>query len=217
MVRGRGYRPVAIPVNELAPLLDKVRVDARLRQLDQVAVIEFLAATGCRIGEVLGLGWEAIDFDHNRVTFRNNVVRAKGQGILLQDHMKTKAGTRTTSAPASLIDMLRDRRNNYTVHNDFGLVFPTVRGNIRDPRNTSRGWRDARTRLGYPNVTTHSFRKTVATALDLAGLSARDVAEYLGQANPSITQDVYMSKTAGGTRAAEALSEIVGPDLKVRG
>jgi integrase len=61
-------------------------------------------------------------------------------------------------------------------------------------------------------VTTHSFRKTVATALDLAGLSARSIAEYLGPANPSITQDVYMSRTAGGTKAAEALAEILGAE-----
>ena len=89
------------------------------------------------------------------------------------------------------------------------LVFPTVLGNLRDPRDTMRDWRDARIRLGFPDVSTHSFRKTVVTALDQAGLTAREVAEYLGHENPSITQDVYMAKNTGGTRAAAALDALV--------
>ena len=64
----------------------------------------------------------------------------------------------------------------------------------------------ARDRIGYPAVTTHSFRKTVATAPDQSGLSAREIAEYLGQAHPSLTQDVYMAKNTGGTRAAETMN-----------
>jgi integrase len=39
-------------------------------------------------------------------------------------------------------------------------------------------------------VTFHTFRKTVATLLDDAGLTARQVADILGHANPSMTQDV---------------------------
>lgn len=64
-------------------------------------------------------------------------------------------------------------------------------------------------RLGFADVSTHSFRKTVATALDQAGLIAREVAEYLGHENPSITQDVYMAKNTGGTRAAAALDGLL--------
>ncbi|WP_213815577.1 site-specific integrase [Glaciihabitans sp. dw_435] len=208
---------IAIPVDEVAELLKRVRADHRLQELDQVAVIEFLAATGCRLGEALGVSWDAIDFSERKVTFRTNVVRAHGQGILLQHRMKTEAGARTISVPSSLIAMLELLRATFKIHNEHDLVFPTFRGNIRDPRNTSRDWRDARNRLGYPTVTTHSVRKTVATALDIAGLSARDIAEYLGQANPSITPDVYRSRTAGGTRAADALGKVLDRDFNVRG
>lgn len=41
--------------------------------------------------------------------------------------------------------------------------------------------------LGIGDYTFQSFRKTVATALDQAGLSPRDIAEYLGHADPSLT------------------------------
>lgn len=116
---------------------------------------------------------------------------------------------RTIADPGSLIRRLEARRANFRIHNDLDLVFPTVRGNIRDPRNTPRDRRTARERLGYPTVTTHSFRKTVATALDHAGLSAREIAKYLGHADPSLTQDVYMAKNTGGLKAAHALDAVI--------
>jgi len=199
----------AIPIEDLPGLLNAVRGDERLNELDQVSVIEFLAATGCRLGEALALNWSAVDFAATTVTFEANVVRAHGRGLIVQDHVKTQAGMRTIAVPKSLIKLLRDRKSTFKIHNEHDLVFPTIRGNIRDPRNTSRDWRNARDRLGYPRVTTHSFRKTVATALDHAGLSAREIAEYLGHANPSLTQDVYMAKNTGGVKAARALDAII--------
>jgi len=203
-----GHGATAITLEELPKLLAAVRADDRLREVDAVELIEFLAATGCRIGEACALAWSDVDLEAGTMTVRANVVRATGRGLIRQDHTKTKAGLRTVKLPRTTIGMLGDRRIQ-TRPNPLGLVFPTVLGNLRDPRGTSRDWAEARVRLGYPDVSTHSFRKTVATALDQAGLSARDIAEYLGHANPSITQDVYMAKNTGGKRAAEALEGIV--------
>jgi integrase len=208
-IKRRGHGAVAIPLPELPGLLKAVRGDAHLEDLDQVDVILFLAGTGCRIGEVLALRWKSLDFVKGTVTIDANVVRAHGQGIVLQDHPKTDAGIRTIAIPSSLLKLLRARQKRPSFAGDSELVFPTVLGNVRDPRNTSRDWRTARIRLGYPTVTTHSFRKTVATALDQAGCTAREIAEYLGHENPSLTQDVYMAKNTGGTRAAAALDLIV--------
>jgi hypothetical protein len=50
--------------------------------------------------------------------------------------------------------------------------------------------RPVREELGFPGVTTHSFRKSVATLIDDRGLSARVGADQLGHARPSTTQDV---------------------------
>lgn len=79
----------------------------------------------------------------------------------------------------------------------------------RDRRNTSGEWQVTRERLGLPDYTFHSFRKVVATALDQAGLSAREIAEYLGRANPSLTMNTDISKTVGGGKAADALDSVM--------
>ena len=77
------------------------------------------------------------------------------------------------------------------------MMSPTVTGwsrTWRDPNNFGRDWRRVREQLGFPNVTTHSFRKSVATLIDDRGLSARIGADQLGHAKPSMTQDVYMAR-----------------------
>lgn len=200
---------VAVPLGDLPRLLQAVQADARLCELDQAELIVFIAGTGCRVGEACALAWEDVDLEAGTVRIHANVVRAKGAGLIRQEHAKTEAGNRTIALPNSLLSMLVARRVRGGP-NDPGVVFPTVLGKLRDPRNTSRDWAEARDRLGFPEVTTHSFRKTVATALDKAGLSARDIAEYLGHENPSITQDVYMSRNAGTAAAARAIDELVG-------
>lgn len=71
--------------------------------------------------------------------------------------------------------------------------------------HTRRALRHALDRAGFGWVTSHNFRKTTATLLDDAGLSARLIADQLGQARPSMTQDVYLGRKAVDGRAAAAL------------
>ena len=68
----------------------------------------------------------------------------------------------------------------------------------------------------------HNFRKTTATTLDEAGLSARMIADLLGHARPSMTQDVYKGRKAvdipGRRGAGDALGKspsIVAPVKRV--
>ncbi|MFF2632908.1 tyrosine recombinase XerC [Microbacterium sp. NPDC058021] len=208
-VRARATGASPVPLEALAGLLESVRADERLQQLDMVDLIDFVAGTGARISEACGLAWSDVDLSAGAVTIRANVVRATGRGVIRQEHTKTEAGTRRIQLPGALVGILGDRRFRIGP-NPHDLVFPTVLGNIRDPRNTARDWAAARVRLNLGDYSFHSFRKTVATALDQAGLTPRDIAEYLGHSDPSLTMGTYMSKTVGGTRASEALDLVLG-------
>jgi integrase len=68
-------------------------------------------------------------------------------------------------------------------------------------------------------ITSHSFRKTTATILDDAGQSARQIADQLGHARPSLTQDVYMGRRAKNPAAAAALEAALNnrPEVKSMG
>jgi integrase len=56
-------------------------------------------------------------------------------------------------------------------------------------------------------IRSHTFRKTTATALDRRGQTARQIADHLGQAQVSITQDVYMGRRIHNPSAADALDD----------
>ena len=58
-------------------------------------------------------------------------------------------------------------------------------------------------------MSSHSFRKTVATLIDDAGLSARIGADHLGHAKVSMTQDRYMSRGRVHDQAAHLLDRAV--------
>jgi integrase len=69
--------------------------------------------------------------------------------------------------------------------------------------------RSARGSEQFAWVTPHVFRKTAATILDDAKLTARVIADQLGHSKPSMTQDVYIGRTAAPRRCGGAGSCLV--------
>jgi integrase len=100
------------------------------------------------------------------------------------------------------------RRRQETL-NPLGPVFPDRFGGLRDPHNTLGDLRRALDMAGYRWVTSHVFRKTVATVLDDAGLSARHIADQLSHARPSMTQDNYLARRAINPEAVAAIEAML--------
>jgi len=152
-----------------------------------------MLATGLRIGECRGVLWFEMDLQTARVDVSSTVIRWSGHG-LVRKTTKSKAGERSLLMPSWIVAELQTRFSGGVRMDE--PVFANSFGGLRDPKNTRRDFRAALDRAGFEWVTTHSFRKTTATLLDQAGLSARVVAEQLGHARPSMTQDVYMGRKA---------------------
>jgi integrase len=113
--------------------------------------------------------------------------------------------------PTWCVEALRDRAQRQA---DIGVahgndpVFPSAQRGLRDPSNTHGDLRESLAWCGLPWVTSHVFRKTTATLLDEAGLSARAIADQLGHAQPSVTQNVYMGRKIASTKAAIVLEQL---------
>lgn len=131
-----------------------------------------------------------------------------GQGLLRVDETKSTAGRRTIPLPRFAIDMLEKRRQ-LPYLSQQPVIFPSTSGTLRDPNNFGKEWRTARQELGVAEVTTHSFRKTVATLIDDEGLSARIGADHLGHTHVSMTQDRYMTRGRIYTQVADMLDRTV--------
>ena len=69
-----------------------------------------------------------------------------------------------------------------------------------------------RDELGATGISTHSFRKTVATLIDDEGLSARIGAYHLGHSKVSMTQDRYMSRGRMHTAVAQLLDRTINDE-----
>jgi integrase len=163
------------------------------RKRDLVDPITVLMATGLRRSELLGLRWSDFDAQAGTVSVTGKVVRLKGTGLQRVGEAKSDAGVRTIPLPSFAVAVLTERRNTPYL-GEQAVIFPSSAATPRDPDNFNRQWREARDELGVPDVTSHSFRKTVATLVDDEGLSARIGADHLGHANVSMTQDKYMSR-----------------------
>jgi integrase len=127
------------------------------------------------------------------------------------DETKSAAGRRTIPLPHFPVDMLRARRR-LPYLGEQTIIFPSTAGTLRDPDNFNRQWRQVRDELGATGVSTHGFRKTVATLIDDHGLSARIGADHLGHAKVSMTQDRYMARGNLHPQVAEPPERVISDE-----
>ncbi|TLW92102.1 site-specific integrase [Saccharomonospora piscinae] len=209
-----GQRRVrALSADERVRWLAQLEADAFAVRKDLPDLTRFMLATGVRIGEALAVSWDEIDLGARTVDIEWTLVRVRGEG-LRRLPPKTDSGRRTLPLPAFAVEMLRERyAASPTGEQVLGVaapVFPDAVGGWRDPSNTRRDLRTARGTDGFGWVTSHVFRKTCATILDEARFTPRQIADQLGHARPSLTQDVYVARKLANTATADALHDELG-------
>jgi integrase len=92
------------------------------------------------------------------------------------------------------------------------MIFPSTAGTWRDPDNVRARWPAVREELGTPDVTSHSFRKSVPTPIDDEGFSARIGADHLGHSRISMTQDRYMARGRVHTAVADLMDRAINDE-----
>ena len=92
-----------------------------------------------------------------------------GQGLIIKLKPKSKAGWRIIELPSWTVALLK-RRQREQEPNEWQAVFTSPLGHLRDPGNTQADLRDVFGRIGYSDVTSHTFRRTVATLMGEADL-----------------------------------------------
>ena len=207
--------PRALTVPQLRRSRAALSYDDQAIARDVPDLVASLMATGLRIGEACGLTWNAVDLQAETIEVRAAAVRVRGHGLVVKS-TKTDAGAgagaRTLVLPRWCVAMLRDRAERLDLPEascSSRPVFPAPLGGWRDPSNTQADLRDAFVAAGFDWVTSHVFRKTVATLMDHAGLSSRAAADQLGHANTSMTTDVYFGRKIATTGAAAVLETLV--------
>lgn len=178
------------------------------RGADLHDVVLMLACTGAREGEVLGLRYQDVDWQARTIHVCGKVSRSRAHGLRREPYTKTAAGDRVISLPDAAVAVLARRRDEVGPGAE-GVVFPNAVGGLKEPDNLNDQWRRVRAALGLDWVTTHTFRKTVVTIIDEAGLSARVGADHVGHSKVSMTQDRYMGRGKTHAEVAAALDVVL--------
>lgn len=190
---------------------------------------------GLRIGEVLGLCWEDIDFEKRTMS----IVRQVRPGRLHREPIfttpKTPTSTRVICMNNALVEELKAWKKeqaeerlrmgtSYQLVYEVGKerhmkVLPAIDGK---PDGAIEHHLICTRRYGLPvtrgilmyhlqkvNINFHSLRHTHATKLIEAGAKPVDVAARLGHADVSITQNLYSHDTEKMARETAALIDKV--------
>lgn len=88
-----------------------------------------------------------------------------------------------------------------------GPLFASLAGSWLEPSNTGNRIREALDAIGFAWVTSHVWRKTVATLLDEAGLNVGEIADQLGNTR-AVTERHYIKRRSRNKKAAAALESI---------
>ena len=164
----------------------------RTRRKRQTAadLLAFLAGTGVRIGEALQTGWHHIDLDAGTVDVHGTKSRSARRRLNLPDWLTTRLRARARRIGA------------------VGLVFPSPHtGGAEQPwdqSNCAGTLADILAGCGMGWATPHTFRRTVASLLDHAGIPLSQIADQLGHADPAMTAAIYLGRDWLGDKAALA-------------
>jgi integrase len=172
----------------------------------------FLATTGCRRGEALGLRWSDLDLEEGCAAIRQQVIaltKESGAGSEGRIVPGTKGGdARVIELDAQTIATLRTWRKAQAAerlmlgagYEDNGLVFPRPDGRPFHPGRFSRAFDRRLSQEAFahlPAIRLHDLRHTWATLALEAGVDVAVVSKRLGHSSPVITWSTYQHVRKG--------------------
>jgi integrase len=172
--------------------------------------------TGMRMGELLALRWEDIDF--KAATLRIARTAATTGGPVFFQDAKTAASVRTIALSPKTVTLLRAHRARQAEERlaggaawkDSQLVFPTSKGTAIQPAALERTWYSVRNKAGIPTFGFHSLRHTYACLALSAGVPLELVSENLGHRSPAFTKRVYAEYMLDAKRAgADVMTGVI--------
>ena len=145
--------------------------------------------TGIRLGELLALTWDDIDFNSNLLTINKTSYSAKvdGKTQIIVDKPKTKKSNRVIPLPNQLVKLLKIIKKE----SNSKYVITTRNSGMVGNRSYQRTFKFILKKVNVPYRNFHSLRHTFATNAIELGMDVKTLAEILGHTNAMITLNRY--------------------------
>ena len=214
-----GYIRVNLADAAVTPRMEKKQVET----LDAEDIGKFLAAirgtkyeyplfvavfTGLRQGELLGLTWDCVDFEHGMLLINKQHNRVKGDTEFRFASLKNDKA-RVLTVADEVIDVLKlqkQRQESWAAalgngwENPDNLVFTTEFGRYINNKILYQNFKRIAKNWGKPGLRFHDLRHTYAVNSLRAGDDIKTVQENLGHATASFTLSTYAHATPGMKR-----------------
>lgn len=177
--------------SEIKALFDAIDGD----ELHDLIIIATLY--GLRRSEVLGLRWDSIDFENNRVTIKH--VISVVTKTIAKDKTKNASSYRSFAMSEKEKDMFRslkekeeeNRRLFGKEYQNNNYIFKWANGVPYSPNYVSGHFSWLLKKNNLPKIRFHELRHSCASMLIAAGYHIKDIQDFMGHSNIYTTANVY--------------------------
>ena len=178
-------------------------------------IIKVLLYTGIRSGECLGLLWDDIDFENNRIYIRHNLADVGGKHFISTP--KTKSSFRYIVISENLAKILKEHKKEQEnaiklIGADFEhpeMVFTSETGKYKDRSALNTTFKKFIANTDFNYISLHSLRHSNATFLLNKGYDLKIISEHLGHSDIGVTANIYADVLAiSKAKIATSLDEV---------
>ena len=182
---------------------------------------------GLRRSEIMGLRWQAIDFQNNLITIDHTVVQFRSNGeltVVEKDRTKNKSGCRSMPLVPEYRDLLlriKERQEACrqlcgSCYHESDYIFVNDMGVPYKPNYVTQHFKSVLLKNRLRNIRFHDLRHICASLLLKNGVNMKDIQEWLGHSDYTTTANFYAHlDTHSKTTSAEKMTNIFSIDPSI--
>lgn len=160
----------------------------------------FILQTGLRIGELMGLKWEDVDFQKKTISVQRTMRYVYGEKEWQAGTPKSDAGYRTIPLTDEAVAILKNQKKKNASYNVVRLdnhdyIFISEKGSHLSATIYDTALEKICRKAGLRYFSVHILRHTFATRCIEAGMKPKTLQTIMGHAQIGVTMDLYVHTT----------------------
>lgn len=210
-------KPPRVTKKEIQPLDDSQMMDflKAIHDHPHEYLYQITLFTGLREGEVLGLTWDCVDFEHGTLLVKQQLRREQKKGGQYYFSPTKNNKSRVLALAPSVLRLFKlQKLKQNTMRVEAGeswtennLIFSNATGGFLSYRTVYDCFKRVMAKIGSPSTRFHDLRHSYAVAAIKSGDDIKTVQENLGHATAAFTLDVYGHVTAQMRRESASRME----------